>query len=195
MPNVWHTLKNTWLTPQQSIVDITTVFGRVFSLSACHPPAPLTPAAFPFFFFSLPCCYRIRALTASLSSYTSKRKRKRKQEGRGGRGHPTDKRRGATEGKKKGGKTSKWQRRRRTGNRRNEQDWCRKKYYIVLELWSNLTSWVPQVNAGGLGRVHAEMFVKWADVDARCRTVYIMTDVSTAPASWNLVLQLVHHSK
>uniref|UniRef100_A0A3Q3VXQ6 Nucleolar protein 12 n=1 Tax=Mola mola TaxID=94237 RepID=A0A3Q3VXQ6_MOLML len=65
---------------------------------------------------------KIRSLTASLSAYTSKRKRKRKQEGRGGRGRPTDQRRGATEGKHKGGKTSKWQRRRNTGNKMRYQD-------------------------------------------------------------------------
>ncbi|KAM3598481.1 uncharacterized protein V6R79_018562 [Siganus canaliculatus] len=65
---------------------------------------------------------KIRSLTASLNSYTSKRKRKGKQEGRGGRGHSTYKRRGAAEGKKRSGKTGKWQRRRNTGKRERHQD-------------------------------------------------------------------------
>lgn len=74
------------------------------------------------FFSSLPCRNRIRSLNASLSACTSKRKRKGKQEGRGGRGRPTDKRRGATESKNRGGKTSRWQRRKNTGNRKHDQD-------------------------------------------------------------------------
>ncbi|XP_018523145.1 nucleolar protein 12 isoform X2 [Lates calcarifer] len=65
---------------------------------------------------------KIRSLTASLSTYTSKRKRKGKQEGRGGRGRPSDKRPGATQIKKKSGRTSKWQRRRQTGKRVHHQD-------------------------------------------------------------------------
>ncbi|XP_075879717.1 nucleolar protein 12 [Nelusetta ayraudi] len=62
---------------------------------------------------------KIRSLTASLSAFTSKRKRKRKQEGRG---RPADRRHGATESKRKGGKTSKWQRRRNTGPRNKFSD-------------------------------------------------------------------------
>ncbi|XP_070836538.1 nucleolar protein 12 isoform X2 [Chaetodon trifascialis] len=65
---------------------------------------------------------KIRSLTASLNAFTSKQKRKGKQEGRRGRGSRTDKRRGATEGKNRGGKTSKWQRRRNTGKRVHCQD-------------------------------------------------------------------------
>ncbi|XP_069557180.1 nucleolar protein 12 [Brachyistius frenatus] len=65
---------------------------------------------------------KIRSLTAALSTYTSKRKRKGKQEGRGGRSRPTDKGPGVTESKRKSGKTSKCQRRRRTGNKRYHQD-------------------------------------------------------------------------
>uniref|UniRef100_UPI0037E8F750 nucleolar protein 12 n=1 Tax=Semicossyphus pulcher TaxID=241346 RepID=UPI0037E8F750 len=65
---------------------------------------------------------KIRSLTASLSTFTSKRKGKGKQEGRGGRGRQTDKRSGASEGKHKAGKTSKWQRRRNTGKRVHHQD-------------------------------------------------------------------------
>ncbi|KAM9346778.1 nucleolar protein 12 [Symphorus nematophorus] len=65
---------------------------------------------------------KIRSLTASLNTYTCKRKRKGKQEGRGGRGRPTDKRRGAAESKNRGGKTGKWQRRRNTGRRGHHQD-------------------------------------------------------------------------
>ncbi|XP_068574726.1 nucleolar protein 12 [Cebidichthys violaceus] len=57
---------------------------------------------------------KIRSLTASLSSFTSK-KRKGKQEGRGGR--QADKKQSASEGKSKGGRTSKWQRRRMTGKK------------------------------------------------------------------------------
>ncbi|CAJ1075801.1 nucleolar protein 12 [Xyrichtys novacula] len=65
---------------------------------------------------------KIRSLTASLSTYTSKRKRKGKQEGRGGRGRQTDKRSGAGESKSRFKKTSKWQRRRNTGKRGQHQD-------------------------------------------------------------------------
>uniref|UniRef100_A0AAX7V546 Nucleolar protein 12 n=1 Tax=Astatotilapia calliptera TaxID=8154 RepID=A0AAX7V546_ASTCA len=53
---------------------------------------------------------KIRSLTTQLSTYTSKRKRKGKQEGRGGRGRLTEKRPGVTEGRNKGGRTSKRQR-------------------------------------------------------------------------------------
>ncbi|XP_029364215.1 nucleolar protein 12 isoform X2 [Echeneis naucrates] len=65
---------------------------------------------------------KIRSLMTSLNTYTSKRKRKGKQEGRRGRGRPTDKRPGVTEMKKRGGRTSKWQRRRQTGQRGHHQD-------------------------------------------------------------------------
>ncbi|XP_035511663.1 nucleolar protein 12 [Morone saxatilis] len=65
---------------------------------------------------------KIRSLTSSLSTYTSKRKRKGKQEGRGGRGRTTDKRLGGTEGKNRAGRTSKYQRRRKTGKRVHCQD-------------------------------------------------------------------------
>ncbi|XP_070703619.1 nucleolar protein 12 [Pempheris klunzingeri] len=62
---------------------------------------------------------KIRSLNASLSTCTSKRKRKGKQEGRRGR---TDKRSGATEGKNRGKKTSKWKRRRHSGKRVHLQE-------------------------------------------------------------------------
>lgn len=65
---------------------------------------------------------KIRSLTASLNTYTSKRKRKGKQEGRGGRGRTSDRRPGAAESKNRGGRTSKWQRRRKTGKRVHHQD-------------------------------------------------------------------------
>ncbi|XP_004563097.1 nucleolar protein 12 [Maylandia zebra] len=65
---------------------------------------------------------KIRSLTTQLSTYTSKRKRKGKQEGRGGRGHLTEKRPGVTEGRNKGGRTSKRQRRRQTGKKVHHQD-------------------------------------------------------------------------
>nr|XP_046270402.1 nucleolar protein 12 [Scatophagus argus] len=65
---------------------------------------------------------KIRSLTASLNTYTSKRKRKGKQEGRRGRGRPTDKRGFAADSKNRRGKTSKWQRRRNTGKREHFQD-------------------------------------------------------------------------
>lgn len=65
---------------------------------------------------------KIRSLTASLSTYTSKRKRKGKQEGRGGRGRQTDKRSGGGESKNRFGKTSKGQRRRNTGRRGRYQE-------------------------------------------------------------------------
>ncbi|XP_044036691.1 nucleolar protein 12 [Siniperca chuatsi] len=69
---------------------------------------------------------KIRSLTASLSTCTTKRKGKGKgkgnQEGRGGRGRQTYKRPGATESKKRTGKTSKWQRRRQTGKRVHYRD-------------------------------------------------------------------------
>ncbi|XP_068193498.1 nucleolar protein 12 [Antennarius striatus] len=64
---------------------------------------------------------KIRSLTASLSTYTTKRKRKGKQEGREERGRQTDKRR-ATEKRNKGGKTCRWQRRRNTGRRGRYQE-------------------------------------------------------------------------
>lgn len=63
---------------------------------------------------------KIRSLNSSLSSFTtSKRKGKGrgKQEGRGGRGHQTDKKQSAVESKKKSGKTTKCQRRRLTGKK------------------------------------------------------------------------------
>ncbi|XP_070779818.1 nucleolar protein 12 [Enoplosus armatus] len=60
---------------------------------------------------------KIRSLTASLSTCTTKRKGKGKQEGRRGRGRRTDKRPAATEGKRRVGRTGKWQRRRQTGKR------------------------------------------------------------------------------
>ncbi|KAM6904464.1 nucleolar protein 12 [Xenentodon cancila] len=63
---------------------------------------------------------KIRSLTAALNTFTTKRKRKGKQEGRGGQGRPTDRRPG--EGKHRGGKTSKFQRRRRTGKKMHHQD-------------------------------------------------------------------------
>ncbi|XP_026181180.1 nucleolar protein 12 [Mastacembelus armatus] len=65
---------------------------------------------------------KIRSLTASLNTYTCKRKRKGKQEGRGGRGRPTERRPGVTEGKNRAGRTSKWRRRRQTGKRVHNQD-------------------------------------------------------------------------
>ncbi|XP_006797999.1 nucleolar protein 12 [Neolamprologus brichardi] len=65
---------------------------------------------------------KIRSLTTQLSTYTSKRKRKGKQEGRGGRGRLTEKRPGVTEGRNKGGRTSKRQRRRQTGKKAHHQD-------------------------------------------------------------------------
>ncbi|XP_074552935.1 nucleolar protein 12 [Halichoeres trimaculatus] len=68
---------------------------------------------------------KIRSLTASLSTYTSKRKRKGKQEGRGGRGgrgRQADKRSGGGESKNRFGKTSKGQRRRNTGRRGHYQE-------------------------------------------------------------------------
>ncbi|TKS91556.1 Nucleolar protein 12 [Collichthys lucidus] len=65
---------------------------------------------------------KIRSLNASLSTCTSKRKRKGKQEGRGGRGRPTDRRHGATEGKSRAGRTGKVQRRRKTGKRTHYHD-------------------------------------------------------------------------
>ncbi|XP_034395105.1 nucleolar protein 12 [Cyclopterus lumpus] len=62
---------------------------------------------------------KIRSLNASLSSFTCKRraKGKGKQEGRGGRGHQTDKKQSAAEAKKKSGRTTKGQRRRLTGKK------------------------------------------------------------------------------
>ncbi|KAM8723535.1 nucleolar protein 12 [Acanthopagrus schlegelii] len=65
---------------------------------------------------------KIRSLTASLNSFTTKKKRKGKQEGRGGRGRQTDKRQGAPESKNRAGRTSKWQRRRKTGKREHHQE-------------------------------------------------------------------------
>ncbi|KAM9843235.1 nucleolar protein 12 [Aulostomus maculatus] len=65
---------------------------------------------------------KIRSLTASLNTFSSKRRRKGKQEGRGGRGHQTGKRPGVREGKLASGKTSKRQRRRQTGKRTHQQD-------------------------------------------------------------------------
>lgn len=60
---------------------------------------------------------KIRSLTASLNTFTTKRKKKGKQEGRGRRGQVADKRQPEKE-RFKGGKTTKRQRRRQTG--RNE---------------------------------------------------------------------------
>lgn len=63
---------------------------------------------------------KIRSLTASLNTFTTKRKKgsRGKQEGRGRRGRMTDQRAPEKERKFKGGKTTKRQRRRQTG--RNE---------------------------------------------------------------------------
>ncbi|XP_073350612.1 nucleolar protein 12 [Pagrus major] len=65
---------------------------------------------------------KIRSLTASLNNFTSKRKRKGKQEGRGGRGRQTDKKHAAPESKNRAGRTSKWQRRRKTGKKVHHQE-------------------------------------------------------------------------
>ncbi|XP_057673066.1 nucleolar protein 12 [Corythoichthys intestinalis] len=67
---------------------------------------------------------KIRSLTASLSTYTSKRKSKGKQEGRKGQGRQTDKRADARVGEIKIGakKTTKRQRRRMTGKKQRQQD-------------------------------------------------------------------------
>ncbi|XP_076000302.1 nucleolar protein 12 [Genypterus blacodes] len=65
---------------------------------------------------------KIRSLTASLSTYTSKRKRKGKQEGRGGHGRQTDKSSSAGERKSRAGRTSKWQRRRQSGKKVHHQE-------------------------------------------------------------------------
>ncbi|KAM9394360.1 nucleolar protein 12 [Pholidichthys leucotaenia] len=65
---------------------------------------------------------KIRSLSTALSTYTSKRKRKGQQKGRGGRGRPTDTRPGVTERRNKGGRTTKRQRRRRTGNKVHSED-------------------------------------------------------------------------
>lgn len=165
---------NVLYTPQQYSSDITAVLGCSFSLSACHPPAPLNPAAF-LSIFSLPCCHRIRSLTASLNTYTSKRKRKGKQEGRG---RTSDKRPGAAESKNRGGRTSKWQRRRKTGKRVHHQDWksvwgkCRVRTVKRLES-DRRTNWTleylcPCVSAG---RVEAEKFVKWTLLEIVCSNV------------------------
>ncbi len=97
--------------------DFLQMFLQFVRLSSSSPSQSSCISPFP-----LPCCYRIRSLTASLNTYTSKRKRKGKQEGRGGRGHQTDKRHGATERRKKAGKTNKWHRRRMTGKRVHCQD-------------------------------------------------------------------------
>ncbi|XP_037332289.1 nucleolar protein 12 [Pungitius pungitius] len=59
---------------------------------------------------------KIRSLNASLSSFTCKR-RKGKREGGSGRGRQADKKQSAAEGKKKAGKSTKWQRRRLTGKK------------------------------------------------------------------------------
>ncbi|KAK7939351.1 hypothetical protein WMY93_002677 [Mugilogobius chulae] len=59
--------------------------------------------------------FRIRSLTASLNTFTTKRKKKGKQKGMG---RTTDKKVYETERKSKGGRTTKRERRRRTG--RNE---------------------------------------------------------------------------
>ncbi|XP_061567752.1 nucleolar protein 12 [Cololabis saira] len=63
---------------------------------------------------------KIRSLTSALNTFTTKRKRKGKQEGRGGQGRQTDRR--PSEGKHKGGKTSKFLRRRRTGKKIHHQE-------------------------------------------------------------------------
>ncbi|XP_047428010.1 nucleolar protein 12 [Mugil cephalus] len=65
---------------------------------------------------------KIRSLTAALSTFTSKRNRKGKQESRGGRGRQTDRRHGVTECKSRGGRSSKYQRRRRTGKKVHHQE-------------------------------------------------------------------------
>ncbi|XP_068606376.1 nucleolar protein 12 [Brachionichthys hirsutus] len=65
---------------------------------------------------------KIRSLTASLSTFTTKqRKRKGKQEGREERGHVAEKR-STRERRIKGGKTCRWQRRRNTGRRGRYQE-------------------------------------------------------------------------
>ncbi|TNM97506.1 nucleolar protein 12 [Takifugu flavidus] len=64
---------------------------------------------------------KIRSLTASLSTYTTKRNRKGKQESRRGQGQPTDNKRNAILSKHKK-KTSKSQRRRKTGKRVHHQE-------------------------------------------------------------------------
>ncbi|XP_029293829.1 nucleolar protein 12 [Cottoperca gobio] len=61
---------------------------------------------------------KIRTLSASLNTVTSKQqKRKGKQEGRSVRGRQTDKKQSATEGKNRAGRTTKWRRRRMTGKK------------------------------------------------------------------------------
>ncbi|XP_029014615.1 nucleolar protein 12 [Betta splendens] len=60
---------------------------------------------------------KIRSLTATLSTYTSKRRRKGKQDRRAERGHRADKSANVTEGKSKASKSSKRHRRRQTGKR------------------------------------------------------------------------------
>ncbi|XP_003964299.1 nucleolar protein 12 [Takifugu rubripes] len=64
---------------------------------------------------------KIRSLTASLSTYTTKRNRKGKQESRRGQGQPTDNKHNAILSKQKK-KTSKSQRRRKTGKRVHHQE-------------------------------------------------------------------------
>ncbi|XP_077474460.1 nucleolar protein 12 [Stigmatopora argus] len=67
---------------------------------------------------------KIRSLTASLSTFTSKRTMKGKQEGRKGRGRQTDRRADARVAESKIGtkKTTKRQRRRMTGKKQRQQD-------------------------------------------------------------------------
>lgn len=72
---------------------------------------------------SLSHCARIRSLMSSLNRYTTKRKRKGKQEGRRGHGSRTDGKHSGAELKKKRGKSGKFERRRRTGQRERQQDW------------------------------------------------------------------------
>lgn len=114
----------------------------------CRPFVLQPPSVQLHKFFSLPFCIRIRSLTASLNSFTTKRKRKGKQEGRGGRGRQTDKRQGAPESKNRAGRTSKWQRRRKTGKRVHNQEWRvnREENWLPVSeshRWTNWSIYAP----------------------------------------------------
>lgn len=65
---------------------------------------------------------KISALTASLHAHTKQRNRKGKPEGRGGRGRPTEKTPVPMDRKNRLGRTTKKQRRQRTGKRVHHQD-------------------------------------------------------------------------
>ncbi|KAM6956969.1 nucleolar protein 12 [Aplochiton taeniatus] len=65
---------------------------------------------------------KISALTASLHAHTKQRNRKGKPEGRGGRGRPTEKTPVSMDRKNRLGRTTKKQRRKRTGKRVHLQD-------------------------------------------------------------------------